>query len=343
MNSYEKGDDDNGSGDGGRLAEAGRGGGGRGGGGARGGGGTRGDNDDDDTPSLDVEVEEDEDLANVVFSDLSIDLQEPVVRSRVRNKNNDLPPFRFRKLTKKDRDNAEDVDAEAARRKAYKKRMTEVLSKAWATEWSDPTEAVTVGGVPAEYFAGKTIPASVQKYDDDIEIPRNEPSAKLLTSFWSASAYSAKGDKVYQTAIPYLKTVFRGEVLNFDVMKVHVLDPSSSLVKKIEKTKINTNAVVLDMMGGEEFSDKVFKLPVDLDSEVLVMDKSGRFHLSNSRDDLIGYRHSLFLADESNEFGKRRGGQTTKKDNNDRSGDGGRGRGEDEDDLPDFGAGGRGR
>lgn len=307
----------------------------RGGGGGRGGQGARGSTGDDDTPTAGTEVEEDEELTNAVFKALSVDLQEPSVRSRVRGKNVDLPPFRFSPLAKKTRLNEEVVNAEAERRKQYKKEMTKILSNAWATDWSDPTDAVTVGGAPADYFAGKTIRPSVQRFDG-FDVPRSEPSAKLLTSFWSSSVYKAKDEKAYQTAIPSLRTVFRSDVLNYNVTKAHVLDPISTSVKEIEKTKINTNAVVLDMMGGEECSDKVFKLPVDLDSEILVMDSSGKFHVRNSRDDLLGYRHSLFLPDESNEYGRRRGG-TAKKDENDRGGGAGRGRGNTVDDIPDFG------
>lgn len=333
-----------GDGGGGRDG-GGRGGGGRGGGGRGGdtgrnsGGGGGGGGQDGRGGSGDGEL--DADLRNAEFVALDINQQEPDVRARVRAKANDLPPFKFGPLPSKNADNEEEIVNEEKRRETYKKRMTKVLENAWATDWSQPTAPVTVGGAPAEFFAGQTIQGSMLKYDK-VSIPRSEPMAKIVTSFWSSTAYKAKDETAYQTAIPSVRTVTRGDVLNYKIKKAHVLDPLTTEVKRVEDTTILSNAVVVDMMGGEEAPGK-FVVPVNLDSEMLVMDANGNFHLQNSRIDHRDYRNSLFLPDESNEYGKQ------KKKNTDGDGRGGGGRGGDGrgggnndgsvDSLPEFGNG----
>ena len=322
-----------GRGGGGRGGDAGRdSGGGGGGGGGRGGEGGRNSGDGDD----------DADLRNAEFVALDINQQEPDVRARVRAKNNDLPPFNFGPLPAKDADNEQEIDNETRRRKAYKKRMTKVLENAWATEWSQPTAPVTAGGSPAEFYAGKTIPGSLLKFDNG-SIPRSEPTAKIVTSFWSSNAYKAEDDDAYQTAIPSVRTVIRGDVLNYKVKKAHVLDPLTTEVKRVEDTTILANAVVVDMMGGEPAPGK-FVVPVNLDSEMLVMDANGSFHLQNSRIDHRDYRNSLFLPDESNEYGKKKKKSTDSDSRGGGRNGGGRGGGNEDgavDSLPGFGGGGR--
>ena len=84
---------------------------------------------------------------------------------------------------------------------------------------------------------------------------------------------------------------------------MHPADGSVRLLEKSEPTPVVTNSVVVDLMGGESVNAD-FKLPVNMPSEILVMQPDGSFKLQNSYTDLKSYRHALLLEDEEGSFGE---------------------------------------
>lgn len=240
--------------------------------------------------------DDEEDLTKYSYTMIQTNLQEQKVRRRLTNKKNiELPKFTFRKP--KDQ-------KEADQQKAIQENLDDTLSTAWATEWSQPTPPVKVGSNPADYYAGKAAQPAVVRYDG-FSIPREEKSLQLVTSFWSSRENTSSGTPSYNTAIPVLKNVLRGDVLNLKFTKAHIMDPSNGDVKRLKNSKIKTDSLVVDLMGGDVVGSK-FKVPVSLPSEVLIMDANGKFRLRNSSDDLTPYRHSLFLDDEDASYGKAR-------------------------------------
>jgi hypothetical protein len=254
-------------------------------------------NDSDSETEQDI----DEDLLKAKWTALKDNLLEQDVRTRTRKKVNEIPKFSFRGLPNENEENKNDRDLEVERRENYVDSMEKLLEAGWATDWSEPTAPVRLGSTPASYYAGSVVQPSVLRIGEST-LPRTEPALNLVTSFWSNSVHAPSGEEAYNTAIPSLRTVRRGDVLNYKITKAHVLDPSNGAVKRIKDTRIKTDTVVLDMMGGDTVGR--FDFPVQLATEALVMDANGNFHLQNSDSDRIGYRHSLFLEDEGNEFGK---------------------------------------
>ena len=92
-------------------------------------------------------------------------------------------------------------------------------------------------------------------------------------------------------------------MLNFDVNATHVVHPGDGSVRLLVNQEIRSNALVVDLMGGELVPGD-FKLPVNMPGEILVMQSDGSLSLQNNYDDLRGYRHALLLEDEEATFGE---------------------------------------
>lgn len=176
------------------------------------------------------------------------------------------------------------------------------------TPWSNETELVLVGGDNFDLYAGTIEEPSAMRIEG-VEIPRAEPRMKMVAAVLSPD---------FHTAVPGVKDVGRGDLINFTADKSHVLDPATFKVKLLEKAEIKTDAIVVDLMGGEKLSFKGKKtLDYTEPGEALVMDASGNFHLQNDIRDTKGFRHSLFRDDESNGYGKPKATEDDKKDKKD--------------------------
>lgn len=224
-----------------------------------------------------------ENLAAYTFKMVSSSFQDPEVRNRVRAKSEAMKVPQF---------NVPDSPAWKFRQE----QLAQVLGSAWHTEWSEPTQPVTCGGSDAKFYAGSIVQPPTLRCDT-FELPREEQSANLVTSMLSRD---------YNTAVGSLKLVRRGEVLNYFIPKAHVMHPADGSVRLLEKsepTPVVTNSVVVDLMGGEPVNAD-FKLPVNMPSEILVMQPDGSFKLQNSYTDLKSYRHALLLEDEEGSFGE---------------------------------------
>ena len=227
--------------------------------------------------------EELEDLSVYAFRMISGSMQSQEVRQRIRAKREQLvvPEFNF-----SNRLSAEDRELRLAQ-------LTQLLSSGWPTEWSEPTAPVTCAGAEANFFAGSIEqPATVKV--DDIEFPRGEGKGDLVISQWS---------RTLDILVSGFRNVSRGDMLNFDVNATHVVHPGDGSVRLLVNQEIRSNALVVDLMGGELVPGD-FKLPVNMPGEILVMQSDGSLSLQNNYDDLRGYRHALLLEDEEPTFGE---------------------------------------
>ena len=165
-----------------------------------------------------------------------------------------------------------------------------------ATPWSIETAPVLVGAENFKLFAGKADEPPTLRIDN-VKVPRAESSVSMVAATMSRDL---------NTMVPAWREVRRGDLVNFIAKKAHVLNPVDQTVRVYEDAEIDTNAVVVDLQGGEKLDIKGAKMEFFAPTEVLVMDAQGNFQLRNEMADYRGYRHAMFKDDESSEFGKKK-------------------------------------
>ncbi len=161
------------------------------------------------------------------------------------------------------------------------------------TEWSEPSEPVTVVS-PAEFVAGgATGPRFIKIPPNGPSVEYEEPKGKLVSAVW---------DWRRATEVPAEREVLRGAFLSFK-QDADVLRPLTLQIKRLEGYSFGTDAFVADLRGGESLMvdvDKVTKeeTPLPVPGEYLVVDDSGRLIACNEVDDAEEYRRLLFIEDK---------------------------------------------
>ena len=173
------------------------------------------------------------------------------------------------------------------------------LEYARPTEWASTSNAVNSGKDLGSFYAGKVTAGRQKRINNSFYIPMEDSSADVVTTVWS---------KLYHTQIPGRRTVKSGDVLNFKPeTAVHVLHPVDWSVRKLEKPpELKTDAVVIDILGGEDLRITQSKMNFSLPGEILIMDAEGNFRVQNDIKDRLNFRHALFLDDELAEVGKKK-------------------------------------
>jgi hypothetical protein len=193
------------------------------------------------------------------------------------------------------------------------------------TEWSEPTDWVVVGGEnQAEMFAGRIDPPKTTKINDQY-LEKGEPVANIAAVTWNAD---------FGIPVPANREARRSDVLNFTAL-AHILHPIDWTVRKIPDANIETNAMVVDMMGGREIRElNNSRSPIKyyLPGEVLLMGANGELIVRNNSEDKQDYFHALLLEDEIAEMG----GKKKVADEEDKSRDRDRGRGGGDSSPPGF-------
>jgi hypothetical protein len=160
------------------------------------------------------------------------------------------------------------------------------------TEWSDPSEPVTVPKpdffVAGAATAAKMIPLSL----NGPLVQMSDPQAKLVPVVW---------DRRRAVETPAERDVSRGSYLNFE-QDADVLHPAILAIKRLEKYSFQTNAYVADLRGGEECLKDVDKEArtetlYPTPGEVLVVDGLGNLVVCNEIDNCEEYRRVLFIED----------------------------------------------
>ena len=186
----------------------------------------------------------------------------------------------------------------------------DMLKYARATEWSEPTEVISIPDYEmANFYAGPTTPV-------------NDYEAQGVTYFGSeriADMVVSTFSRELGTMVPAKREVGRGSYLNFS-QPVEMLNPVDMSVRTygrkasldpdadededvIEPFPIASNAMVVDLLGGDEIPVKTTRDKIVMPTEILIMDRDGNFTITNEFDDIMGYRHSLFLPDDEQSLG----------------------------------------
>ncbi|MDG2185557.1 MAG: hypothetical protein P8K79_07755 [Mariniblastus sp.] len=173
------------------------------------------------------------------------------------------------------------------------------LQYARPTEWASTPGAVNSPKDLGEFYAGRVVAGRQIRVNNSFYVPTGDPSAEVVTVVW---------DDKYHTQIPAHRVVKTGDVLNFKPEKaVHLLHPIDWSVRKLEDPdELKTDAVVIDILGGEALRISQSKMDFNLPGEILIMDAAGNFRVQNDVKDRLDYRHALFLDDELSEVGKKK-------------------------------------
>jgi hypothetical protein len=156
------------------------------------------------------------------------------------------------------------------------------------SDWSEPSP---VAELPAadRYFAGTV------KQPDAVEnlipgkppIPNSpHPVGKALAVVW---------DETKAVDVPVEIDVHRGSIFNF-VHDARVIHPVTHQVVDLPGYAFSTNAIVCDMMGGEEIPllDKRSEKPKMIaPGEMLIIDSAGKLHVQDETDDIEAFRRFL--------------------------------------------------
>jgi len=129
----------------------------------------------------------------------------------------------------------------------------------------------------------------------------NEPTATALAVVFAH-------DKVAD--VPgELTNVGRGYVLNFSLdgkaveneKKPRVIHPVTKEIIDLDKYNIVTNAMIADIMGGEQIRPIVTgsaSQSLTNIGEMLIMDASGKLHVQNEADDIVQFRRNTIPKEE---------------------------------------------
>ncbi len=162
------------------------------------------------------------------------------------------------------------------------------------TEWSDPSEAVKVP-TPGELLAGAVTPGKTGKLDDQV-VQLEEDQAKLAPVVW---------DRKRAVDVPAERDVYRGTMLNF-TQDAEVVHPISLIVKLLKDFEFKTDAMVVDLRGGDELpgdGDEKLTAP----GEIAVIDGNGKLIVRNELDDWEDFRR-FTLVDEKEQSQSTGGG-----------------------------------
>ncbi len=112
------------------------------------------------------------------------------------------------------------------------------------TPWSEPSSPVRLPRLVNLYAGPITEPAStkdVQIENHEVEYVRSPPKAKAVATMW---------DWRYAVAVPAPLDIQAGSLLN-DKLDAEIVDPLTLVVKTKPNSNVRSNAVVLDITGGE--------------------------------------------------------------------------------------------
>lgn len=182
------------------------------------------------------------------------------------------------------------------------------------TSWSEPVK-VTIDALPrGDVIAGSVEPPRSIRVGT-FELIDGEPIIELVVAPW---------DRALRSMLPGRKKAYRGEALDF-LSPAHVLNPVSWLVHKLENAPVFSQAVMVDLMGGNELA-----LPRDdmmryhTAAEILVMEPDGSLKVSNDLADRTKFKQALLLPDDPSEFGTSRERKNETENRDDGSSKGGR-------------------
>jgi hypothetical protein len=159
------------------------------------------------------------------------------------------------------------------------------------TEWSEPSEPITVMSSAHRVLAGTVKPAKeVVMRGDNQRVWIGWPMGTVGTVFF---------DQARAVDAATTQDVYRGSLLNF-TKQIEVLGPVSREFVTLKDYEFRTNVLVLDMRGGESIaagSKDAENLVAP--GEFLLMDENGNLIVQNEFEDDSSYRTALFIDDSA--------------------------------------------
>ena len=176
------------------------------------------------------------------------------------------------------------------------KEFATLFAIARPTEWVETTQPIKINAEFETFVAGPVDAPSSQKIDGG-RLTVGEHSIKVVANTFQNDL---------NTNVPAETEALRGSLLNFNAV-THLLDPLTWEIREVFESKnardekqgrrFETNAVILDIMGGsrQPFSKNrdVFFAP----GECLIMDRNGNIHFHNDIEDETRYRHANFISE----------------------------------------------
>ncbi len=182
------------------------------------------------------------------------------------------------------------------------------------TEWSDPSDPVSLPGQPnlaaapvidlqsnaktyasigSWYYGGAVSQHTARAFtvgNRRMEFEMKPPIGKLVAVQWSNK---------YTTWVPTLMDVTRGSVLNH-FAETNVVDPQSLVIKKLppKEFAVATNAVALDFAGGDKLGASTPDSELFAPGIILIYDEKGGLKVLDEASDSFGYRKYTY-ADEA--------------------------------------------
>ena len=180
----------------------------------------------------------------------------------------------------------------------------EYLRFARPTQFSDPV-SVSVERRDSFFFAGQ------------VEQPRTVALAKGSIADGDPSVEMVVGSIMKNFAkLPVKVMASAGALLDVQLnenKKANVLHPVRWTIHEVDDQKIETGAVLVDIMGGKPLDlPRSEPVPYSEPGEALVMDDAGNFHVQDDIADRGSFRRSLLLADERSEYGGRKAAKREK-------------------------------
>ena len=172
----------------------------------------------------------------------------------------------------------------------------EYLRFARPTKWSEPI-TVTVGTGSPNFFAESVNPPRTATVNET-EFPIEEPKVELITKVESPVLNGLD--------IASKKKLATGDLVNY-TEAVTVMHPVSRSVHFVQDAGFNTQATLVDVMGGERLpTPKSDPVEYALPGESLVMGNDGGFAIVNDIEQRADARHALRLPDEKAEYGRKK-------------------------------------
>lgn len=171
--------------------------------------------------------------------------------------------------------------APAVRDRLKKQATTEPKRRTLVSEWSQPSE---VASLPtAEWFYAGKVTSPPPSMIDKFNVPTREVVGKML---------GVKLDPVKAVDVPVELDVHRGSLVNL-TKEVEVTHPVFSEKRKLDKYQFRTDALVVDILGGETIPHlgRVSEDALTAPGEFLIFDATGKLHARNEVSDLDDYRH----------------------------------------------------
>jgi len=195
----------------------------------------------------------------------------------------------LRWLDEKARERVKQIRQEDEAMYGKDERGNPIRSREWRfTDWSPISDVVIISERGEQVLAGAVTPPKERRIDENVSFAVEEPKGTLVVSEWNPK---------YAVEVPAEKEVSLGTLLNFTT-KADVLHPIKLLIKRIPEYQFKTDALVLDMRGGQMLPGSDKENVISAPGEFLVIDADGRLHAQNELDDMDEFRLKLLMPDE---------------------------------------------